>query len=279
MAEKSGKVGAFYAQSGTGHLITAESHTLTANKVWLDQKNVDVSAVYKNRSGGGGEFTRWYCTPRGYLTINDATATNSMSVNYRWWAEDGKAKGTTWVSSTAYAVGYRMKPTVPNSRFYYCTKAGTSSASEPSWITTAGTTDTDGTVIWTCGLENDGIMKQYGGFFNWSLDDTADVVETTDFQDSGHKTYIACLDGWTAAAERHWLNSGMFRMIGSKTVAKFYVDNDDTAKGIGSASDTGSKYEGYALVIGISPTVAVDSLVNESLSFQGTGQLTYESGA
>ncbi len=122
-----------------------------------------------------------------------------------------------------------------------------------------------------------GIMKQWGGFFSWSIDDVMDVLETTDFSDSGHRTYITALDGWTAGAERHWVDSGMFAKMGSgsKSIAKFYVDDDDTDKGIGSASDTGNRYEGYCHVIGISPTVAVDTLVSEGLSFQGTGQLTY----
>lgn len=126
-----------------------------------------------------------------------------------------------------------------------------------------------------------GIVRQYGGFFNWSIDNTADVVETTDFLDSGHRNYLATLDGWTATAERHWVDFGMADTIGSGSalIAKFYVNDDDTDKGVGSASDQGQRYEGYAHLVGLSPSVAVDTLVNESLSFQGTGQLTYEVGA
>lgn len=218
MAEKSGKVGAFYATSGTGTEQASESHSLVGSATWLTHKNVIVSELYSKLTGTAQPYHRWYCTPRGYLTVVGVAATASVNVKYRWWAEEGEtgtAKGT---------------------------------------------------------------IKQYGGFFNWSIDDTCDVVETTDFQDSGHKTYLAALDGWTAAAERHWIDSGMFSAIGSgsKMIAKFYIDDVDTDKGIGSASDTGSRYEGYCHLIGISPAVAVDTLVNESLSFQGTGQLSYE---
>lgn len=123
-----------------------------------------------------------------------------------------------------------------------------------------------------------GVVKQYGGFFNWGIDHNVDVVDKTDFEDSGHRSYMAVLDGWTATAERHWVDSGMKQYMGSKVIVKFYAQDDDTDKGIGSASDTGSRYEGYGIVVGMSPTVAVDTLVNESLSFQGTGILTYESG-
>lgn len=222
MAEKSGKVGAFYATSGSGNVATAESGTLTANKLWLDQKNVIVSNVYQGRAVTSLEHARWYCTPMGHLTVLDAVADASVNVTYRWWAEQtetGTAKGT---------------------------------------------------------------MVPYGGFFNWSIDETCDVVEKTDFDDSGHKTYLATLDGWTATAERHWIDSGMLSMVGSldtalHIIAKFYVNDSSASKGAGSASDTGQRYEGYCHLVGLSPTVAVDTLVNESLSFQGTGQLVYES--
>lgn len=62
-----------------------------------------------------------------------------------------------WAASTAYTaikegdrkVGDRVKPTSPNGRWYACTTAGTSGASEPSWPTTIGATVSDGTVTWT----------------------------------------------------------------------------------------------------------------------------------
>lgn len=219
MAEIAGKVGAFYAASGTGTQQASESHTLVATSTFLDKKNVVVNNVYGNYTGTSEPYVRWYCTPRGKLTITDAGATDSVNVKYRWWAEVGEA--------------------------------GTDS----------------------------GIIKQYGGFFNWTADHTCDVVDTTDFEDSGHRSYLAALDGWTATAERHWVDSGMKQYVGSsRMIMKFYADDDSASKGIGSASDTGSRYEGYGIVVGLSPTVAVDTLVNESLSFQGTGQLTYESG-
>jgi len=221
--EKSGKVGAFYATSGTGTQQASESHHLVASGTWLTHKNVIVSDLYSGTgTGTATPYKRWYCTPMGHLTVLGADATAGVNVKYRWWAEVGETGSTK------------------------------------------------------------GTIYQYGGFFNWSIDDTCDVVETTDFEDSGHRAYLATLDGWTATAERHWVDSGLFSMVGelntaSKIIAKFYVNDDDTDKGVGSGSDTGERYEGYCHLIGLSPTVAVDTLVNESLSFQGTGQLVYES--
>lgn len=62
----------------------------------------------------------------------------------------------TWAAATAYTVrttgdaitGSVVKPTTPNGRYFYCSVAGTSGGSEPSWNTTLGATTTDGSVTW-----------------------------------------------------------------------------------------------------------------------------------
>ena len=51
--------------------------------------------------------------------------------------------------STAVSVGPTTVPATPNGRMYRCTTAGTTSASEPTWGTTAGGTTTDGGAVWT----------------------------------------------------------------------------------------------------------------------------------
>ncbi len=224
MAEIAGKVGAFYATSGVGTEQASESHTLSTNFAWLSHKNVLVTNVYVGSTTGGAEFPRWYCTPRGKLTIIGTAATASFNAKYRWWAEEGETGSSH------------------------------------------------------------GIVMQRGGFFNWSMDNTCDVVEVTDFDDSGVKQYIPTLTGWTAAAERHWITgegAGLKGKMGSGVamIVKFYVNDDDTSKGTASASDEGQRYEGYAHLTGLSPSTAVDTLTNESLTFQGTGRLSYEAGA
>jgi len=223
MAEIAGKVGAFYATSGSGTEQASESNSLSTGFAWLSHKNVLVTNVYVGKTGTA-EYPRWYCTPRGKLTIIGAGATDSFNAKYRWWAEEGET-----------------------------------------------------------GSSN-GIIMQRGGFFNWSIDNTCDVVERTDFDDGGVKSYLATLTGWTGAAERHWISdeaSGLISKMGSgvSMIVKFYLNDDDTDKGTGSASDEGQRYEGYAHLTGLSPSTAVDTLVAESLSFQGTGRLTYESGS
>ena len=65
-------------------------------------------------------------------------------------------KGTTWEATTAYSLGDIVVPTagLENGFRYECTTAGTSGSSEPTWKTTEGETNTDGTVVWTCRLGN-----------------------------------------------------------------------------------------------------------------------------
>ncbi len=56
----------------------------------------------------------------------------------------------TWAAGTAYALGDVVKASTYNSHTYKCTTAGTShAATEPTWSTTNGATQTDNTVTWT----------------------------------------------------------------------------------------------------------------------------------
>jgi hypothetical protein len=68
-------------------------------------------------------------------------------------AGDDLADPGTWIASTAYVVGDRVRAVADNSRVAECTIAGTSGASEPTWPID-GTTVTDGgTLEWVdCGL-------------------------------------------------------------------------------------------------------------------------------
>ena len=110
-------------------------------------------------------------------------------------------------------------------------------------------------------------VSQIGGFFSWTLDETLEVLETTDFGSNGKREYIPGQRGWTASAERHWLTEEYLSdWVGSKKIVKFYLD-----------APAGARYEGWAIVTGIHPTTAVDAVVNESLDFQGLGMLSFES--
>jgi len=110
-------------------------------------------------------------------------------------------------------------------------------------------------------------VSQIGGFFSWTLDETLEALEATDFGSGGKREYIAGQRGWTASAERHWLTEEYLSdWVGSKKIVKFYLD-----------AQSAVRYEGWAIVTGIHPTTPVDALVNESLDFQGIGTLSFES--
>ena len=61
-------------------------------------------------------------------------------------------KGTAWEATHSYVLGDIVVPTEgeENGFRYECTTAGDSGGSEPTWKTTEGETNTDGTVVWTC---------------------------------------------------------------------------------------------------------------------------------
>ena len=61
---------------------------------------------------------------------------------------------SAWAASTAYALGDYVSATTKNGFRYECTTAGTSGTAEPTWPTTAGTTVTDNTAVWTCRSPN-----------------------------------------------------------------------------------------------------------------------------
>ncbi len=55
-----------------------------------------------------------------------------------------------WKANTAYALNDIVIPTEYNGRYYRCTVAGTSGATEPAWQKTLTQTQADGTATWRC---------------------------------------------------------------------------------------------------------------------------------
>ena len=139
-------------------------------------------------------------------------------------------------------------------------------------VTIAGETITIATALLTGELTGETVTIEINlvgpvcGFFGWSADNVCDMLPTTDYCDNGHKTYIAAVKGWTGSAERHWLTEEVLEWIGDNLIIKFYIDVDNSLR-----------YEGWVFVDAHSVTSAVDTLVNESINFQGDGILSYES--
>ncbi len=113
-------------------------------------------------------------------------------------------------------------------------------------------------------------ISQIGGFFNWNIAQAVTTLDKTDFQSSsGWKEFLGGLKEWSATAERHWItDESLTSWLGVARIIKLYLDAD---------ADPQLRYEGWAIIKGLNPGVAVDTIINESLDFQGTGQLSYES--
>jgi predicted secreted protein len=102
------------------------------------------------------------------------------------------------------------------------------------------------------------------GVKSWSLDLAGDTLETTDYDDSGHRTYIAGLDGWTANCELNWDTANTVSIGDSATLTLTIVSSTEA-------------YSGTALVNGISVSSSVEGVVTATISFQGTGVCTLTS--
>lgn len=113
---------------------------------------------------------------------------------------------------------------------------------------------------------------QVGGFFNWGLSQTADALETTDFEDAtSGRTYIPGLTSWTATAEKHFLTANN---IIDSTGAPWWNSTIEIRLftryvATPSASDQAQYFKGDTVVTGIDHTTPVDTLIDQSVSFQG----------
>jgi len=98
------------------------------------------------------------------------------------------------------------------------------------------------------------------GIKSWSIDYTGDALETTDFGDSGHRTYVPGIDGWSGSFEG--FKDGAPKGIGA-----------EIALVLKESATANQLYTGQAIITGSHPSVDVDGIVGISYDFQGTGAL------
>lgn len=99
------------------------------------------------------------------------------------------------------------------------------------------------------------------GVKSWSLNKVQDFEDKTDYGDSGHKTYLACCDDWTASCELNW-------------DADNSVDTGDSATLTLTIVSGTTYYSGPALVASIAVNSVVNGIVSATVNFQGNGELT-----
>lgn len=86
-----------------------------------------------------------------------------------WQITGGVPYAELWEASTPYTTTNWVIPTDqdPDSPVYFkCTTAGTSAGTEPTWDRTPGNTTNDGTVVWTCYADTDGVHSLNAEYAN-----------------------------------------------------------------------------------------------------------------
>ena len=100
------------------------------------------------------------------------------------------------------------------------------------------------------------------GVKSWTLDYTADTLETTDFADAGVKTYVIGGSGWSGSFE------------GLKDGAPLGLAGASVAIALKETQTSTQKWTGSAFITGIHANTSNDGIVTYSYDFQGTGALT-----
>lgn len=97
---------------------------------------------------------------------------------------------------------------------------------------------------------------------NWSIDYTADGLDSTDFTTAGPRTFIAGLTSW----------NGSYEALLDGTTSPEASDMGATVTLTLTAS-TGRIWSGSALILGMHPAVNVDGINTITVDFQGTGAI------
>jgi hypothetical protein len=103
-------------------------------------------------------------------------------------------------------------------------------------------------------------IAEVDGVKSWTIDYTADTLETTDFGSAGVKEYIIAGSGWSGTFEG--LKDGVPLGIGSQVLLV-----------LGESDTVGNNWIGDAFITGVSASVAHDGIVGYSYTFQGSGAL------
>jgi predicted secreted protein len=107
-----------------------------------------------------------------------------------------------------------------------------------------------------------------GELRSFSLETTSDTIETSNMGTTA-RTYKAGLTAWSGSASLFWdeLDTGQLALVlGTEITVKVYPEG----------ATTGDKYyTGSAIVTAKSVSASFDGLVESSISFQGTGALSF----
>jgi hypothetical protein len=103
-------------------------------------------------------------------------------------------------------------------------------------------------------------LAEVDGIKSWTIDYTADTLETTDFGSAGIKSYIIAGSSWSGTFEGY--KDGAPLSIGSEV---YLV--------LGESNTAYQNWLGKAIITGASASVGNDGVVSYSYTYQGTGAL------
>ena len=131
-------------------------------------------------------------------------------------------------------------------------------------------TGENGTVNY--GTDSAGSFTAVAEVRSWTVEHTKDVIEDTVMGDAA-RTFKAGLHAWTGSMEI---------MVDTSLTGEdnaILNPSDDAALFVQfyPNSSTGEYFQGEVLVTSVSRNASFDDMVTASVSFQGTGPLTYES--
>lgn len=113
------------------------------------------------------------------------------------------------------------------------------------------------------------------GFYNWTLSYSGDALEMTSFSNSsGGRNYIPGLTSWTLTAESYFLSTGVEQSdwVGATVEIRPFINYVATP----STDDVCNYWKGDTVVVSLDINTPVDAIVNQSISFQGDGELEFK---
>ena len=127
----------------------------------------------------------------------------------------------------------------------------------------------NGTISWETG----GIFASFTttNAKSWSLDYTADMLDTTDFTSTGDRTFIGGLRTWSGSWEMNLDSATKILSDEANLGGTSPVTTSDT---LTLTADSGITYSGLATISGVHPSVSTDGLNTVTVDFQGNGPLT-----
>ena len=127
----------------------------------------------------------------------------------------------------------------------------------------------DGAVLWGTYYSDvtsdfwDGILSDVGYRTHaWGMDVGADTLDTTDFTSEGWREFKAGLKSWTGTIEMYVDSDTQIQEsdVGGQAYLRLFLNANQVLKG-------------EAHCIGQSPSVTVDGIETQTLTFQGTSDL------